>query len=672
MNTNATGGATFARTLRATLLACAVAASSALAQEGGGSRLINTPAEKFAMAPGGVDMRTGRYAYSETDLAIGGGEAGGLALTRTMIQSIAGHANPFGNLSHNWEIMISEMRIDADNTATDGTAYQVVVHFGGRSHTYRSRIQDTGFIQASLEGYAPLTYVGDRASPTVVFTYAAADGTTLVFRPFGGGDCSIGRCAYIAEMVEPDGTRYAFDYAPSGESTGGAVRLRRVTSSRGYALLLEGSGHLVTKACVLNLALAPVPADGLCPAAAPTATYTYSVPARLASVTGPDGATASFTYAEGMMGSIATTDMGFVRPGETAPWLVNTFYLRPDEEWNPVEVVARQSFADGQSYDYSFVLGPSVGEHPATIAGGTYTDALGHTTWVLYDWPVAPGANTPGSACTHLPCTLPTPNDPSFVYQQTSGPAEIIDALNRTTRLDYCDPVPMAQLPPTEHNRCIVVPLVSFTDPEGIKTDLQYDDHGNIIRATRHARPGSTQPNGQPWPDIVTSAVYDTSHQKSQTRPLSTTDANGNTTEFTYAPEHGGVLTETGPAPSPGAPRPQTRHEYAQRYAWIANGSGGYVRASSTPIWVPTATSLCRTSAATGNPSAPCGTVGDEVRTAFDYGPDSGPNNLLLRGQTVTSTDNGVTTTLRTCYAYDSLGRRISETQPNANLASCP
>ena len=38
----------------------------------------------------------------------------------------------------------------------------------------------------------------------------------------------------------------------------------------------------------------------------------------------------------------------------------------------------------------------------------------------------------------------------------------------------------------------------------------------------------------------------------------------------------------------------------------------------------------------------------------------------------MTSTDGGVATTLRTCYAYDALGRRISETQPNANLASCP
>jgi len=661
--------ATFARSLLTAIAVCGLVALPAMAQQSGGSRLINTPAEKFAMAPGGVDMRTGRYVYRETDLAIGGDTgSGGLALTRTMTESILGHASPFGNLSHNWDIMISEMRVD--NPSTD--AYQVVVHFGGRSHTYRNRIQDTGFMQASFDGYAPLTYVGDRASTSVVFTYAAVDGTTLVFRPFGN-DCSVGRCAYVSEMVEPDGTRYVFDYAPSGESTGGAVRLRRVTSSRGYALLLEGSGHVVTKACVLNLALTPIPADGLCPLnAQASATYTYDASqTRIASVTGPDGATASFTYAAATFGGMPAVDMGFVRPGETSPWLTNRLYVVQDEEWNSVEVVGHQSFADGQSYDYSFDHGPAVGDRPATIAGGTYTDALGHTTRILYDWPVAPGANTPGSRCTHLPCEFTIPDDPSITYQQTSGPAEITDALNRITTLDYCDPVPMAQLPYTEHNRCIVIPLVSFTDPEGIKTDLQYDDHRNITRVTRHARPGSTQPNGQPWPDIVTSAVYDTAHPRSSSKPLSTTDANGNTTTYTYAPEHGGVLIETGPAPSPNAPQPQTRHEYAQRTARIAAVGGGYV-AAGPPIWVPTATSSCRISAPTDNPAAPCAVAGDEVRTTFDYGPDVGPNNLLLRGQTVTSTDNGVTTTLRTCYGYDALGRRISETRPNANLGSCP
>jgi YD repeat-containing protein len=159
-------------------------------------------------------------------------------------------------------------------------------------------------------------------------------------------------------------------------------------------------------------------------------------------------------------------------------------------------------------------------------------------------------------------------------------------------------------------------------------------------------------------------------------RPTATTDFNGNTTDYTYDPAHGGVLTETGPAVN--GVRPQTRHSYAQRYAWISNGSGGYAQAP-TPVWVRTSTSSCRTSAAsTTGAYAPCSVAGDEVLTQYDYGPNSGPNNLWLRGQTVTSSDPTgtggalVATTLRTCYTYDPNGNRISETSPNANLTSCP
>ena len=66
--------------------------------------------------------------------------------------------------------------------------------------------------------------------------------------------------------------------------------------------------------------------------------------------------------------------------------------------------------------------------------------------------------------------------------------------------------------------------------------------------------------------------------------------------------------------------------------------------------------------------SACSGGSADETVTAFDYGPDSGPNNLLPRGQTVAA--SGVT--LRTCYGYDGDGNKISETSPNANLSACP
>jgi RHS repeat-associated protein len=149
---------------------------------------------------------------------------------------------------------------------------------------------------------------------------------------------------------------------------------------------------------------------------------------------------------------------------------------------------------------------------------------------------------------------------------------------------------------------------------------------------------------------------------KSANKPLSMTDAKGNVTSFTYAPEHGGVLTETGPAVN--GVTPQKRYFYGQRYARLPADIAG------PPVWLLHNISTCRT----GNPhpsGAGCALgAADEVVTSFDYGPDRWGTNLELLGQDVTA--DGLT--LRTCFAYDGLGRKISETSPNgtAGLAWCP
>lgn len=200
------------------------------------------------------------------------------------------------------------------------------------------------------------------------------------------------------------------------------------------------------------------------------------------------------------------------------------------------------------------------------------------------------------------------------------------------------------------------------SEPEGDFTDVARDERNNITAITRY--PATSGPP----PIIVYQASYPVhcTNPRTCNRPSSTTDANGNVTDYTYAPEHGGVLTETGPAVN--GVRPQKRYEYAQRTAWISNGSGGYVQAA--PIWLLVRERSCRTTAASGSTCA--GGGADEVITDYDYGTDSGPNNLLLRGRTVTAHDGTGIATLRACYGYDGSGNRISETQPNANLGSCP
>jgi len=642
--------------LRAGALLCATAA-----QIGFAPALADTnnapPAEKFAIAPGGVDMRSGRYVYSQTDLAIGA-EGAALTLTRSLAQPVVGHVDPFGNFSHNWDILLAEKRINIQQGQFQhgwGLDYQIEIVFGGRSQTFRGEHALPYFDQTARSGFATLTHAGDRDGAGAVYTYQTGDGAVAVFRAIGSGDCSATlRCAYVSHVTEADGTRYDFGYDATGGNN--TTRLRRVTSNRGHALLLEYDGALVVKACVLNLTLAPAPAANVCPAGAQaTSTYGYTTVqtgsgtrTRLATAVEPGGAAWTFVN--------APNTIGFRRPGEATPWLTNGFGERMRDDGAIDEIMLSQSFADGTSYVYNFEESPFVPGQVPQIAGGTFTDGQGNVTRLRYGFPRKPDPQGGhGDVGDDGGLT-------SIVWQVTPGPVEVTDPLGRVTTSDYCDPNTMAQ-----SGGCLVSPLaVSVTDPEGIRTELVWDLYERNLIQSRQVAPAQSG-----LADIVRSWTYSCSQANFRfcAKPVTATDGRGAVTDYAYAQAHGGIVSETGPAVN--GVRPQTRYEYAQRRAWIADGSGGWVQAA-TPVWLPVATSACRTGAATGNPAAPCAVAGDEVRTAFDYGPDAGPNNLLLRGQAVTATDGGVETTLRTCFRHDALGRRIAETRPNAEPASCP
>lgn len=623
--------------------------------------LLAPPPEKMLVAPGGVDMRSGRYAYNHTDLTIGG--AGGLELTRTLGQQVVGHLNPMGSFSHSFDIMVSEKAINlnlGDFRHGTGPDYQIEVSFGGLSQTFTSPSTDGyGYDKASRSGYAILTYSapsGQKWSPSTVYTFQASDGTQAIFRPMGSGDCSSTlRCAYVSQVTRPDGTKLDFTYENSGSTN--TTRLRAVTSSRGYALLFEYSGMQVTKACLLNLASIVKPASNICPAGVPTGTYTYETVSgaqRLLSFADPAGAVWGFVN--------TANSMGFVKPGASSPWLTNQFQLRTNDDFLVQEIITSQSFADGQSYTYGYYESPPIPDHVPNLAGGTYTDAQGATTNIVYAFPQRPYSGEPSEPCITTPCApYNVPNEvDNTIYQMTSGPVSVTDPLGRTTTYDYCDPNAMANLPPTMTNRCYVAPFAfSSVDPRGINTHYTWDFYTGNLHQSREVGLAGSSPA-----EIIRSANYNCGPAtiKYCTKPTSTTDASGNVADYTYDSAHGGVLTETQPAVN--GVRPQRRYSYAQRYAWISNGSGGYSQ-SAAPAWLLVSESFCRTSAWNGSA---CSVAGDEVVTTYDYGPNSGPNNLWLRGAVVTADGQS----RRTCFTYDSLGRKISETTPNANLTSCP
>lgn len=110
----------------------------------------------------------------------------------------------------------------------------------------------------------------------------------------------------------------------------------------------------------------------------------------------------------------------------------------------------------------------------------------------------------------------------------------------------------------------------------------------------------------------MTSATYPStcSNPKTCNKPTSTTDARGQTTDYTYDSAHGGLLTVTDPADASGV-RPQTRIGYGSIYAYYKN-SGGTIVAGPSAFYVPTSASSCQTATA-GNPASCVGSANERL-----------------------------------------------------------
>ncbi len=157
-------------------------------------------------------------------------------------------------------------------------------------------------------------------------------------------------------------------------------------------------------------------------------------------------------------------------------------------------------------------------------------------------------------------------------------------------------------------------------------------------------------------------------YPKTCNKPTWTKDARGNETTYEYDPRgrFGNPIKITAPADKNGV-RASTVYKYEQKYAYYKK-DGETITQDPAPIWMLTSEHTCRTTETCAEGSL------DMIKTTYDYGPQNSgqPNNLLLRGKSVTAEHNGSLTTKVWCYEYDKYGNRIGETQPKANLSSCP
>jgi RHS repeat-associated protein len=183
--------------------------------------------------------------------------------------------------------------------------------------------------------------------------------------------------------------------------------------------------------------------------------------------------------------------------------------------------------------------------------------------------------------------------------------------------------------------------LTRVTMPEGNSIGYTYDARGNIAE-TRLREKGDDGDPPDPDDDIVTSANYlsSCSNPVVCNSPTSTTDARGNTTDYTWDSTHGGPLTVTAPAPTSGATRPQTRYTYSQVTA-----------VTGQPVYLPTNISACQTTSS-------CNGQADEAEANISYN----TSNLLPTSVSRGSGNGALVAT--EAMTYDSVGNLLTVDGP--------
>ena len=330
--------------------------------------------------------------------------------------------------------------------------------------------------------------------------------------------------------------------------------------------------------------------------------------------------------------------------------------------------IRRPSQATGASLSYT--------RHSYPNPNWVHTASDGKGTWTYaYSQPPPDPNNTPYffiRASVTDPTGGVTKVDNGSWLEETWGRRStrlvaVTDALNNTTTWEWGGPGWQVS---------------AVVQPEGDRLSYGYTDRGDLQQLTRTGKPGSGL-----GPQVVAFAQFaDCSTPILCGRPTSVTDARGGVTDYTYA-AHGGVLTETRPAPAPGQDRPQTRYVYQSLQAWRRTGPST-TRSPAPAVILPVQVSTC----ATGTAPTCVGTA-QEVRTTTTYqaGNASTGSNLLpvavtsgagdgsLLATTTTTWDaNGDRKTVdgplpgtadTTWYAYDVMRRNVGVIAPDPDGA---
>lgn len=437
-----------------------------------------------------------------------------------------------------------------------------------------------------------------------VFTYTGSDGTVAVFSGPSWNHNYIVNRGQISSLTRPNGEVLTFTYATQTVGSTFNSRLQSVTSSLGYQLQFRYTdddwNRLLTVTALNNAVDACDPNANVCTFSRTWPSVTFGTATAERNVTDALGYVTRLFFD-------ANANLSGIRRPETASGQNVTIGWVYDGTAGAYKV---STVNDGAgTWTYAFTNPPPAPQPTTYDITATVTDPLTHTTTVV---------------------SRVTESDPHSGSRATR-PLTVTDALNHTTSYGFTD-------------RFM---LTYVGQPEGDHANYTYDARGNLTMLVKTPKPGSG------LSPITMTATYPTSctasgvSPKTCNKPISVTDFRGNTTSFTYDTAHGGVLTQTSPAPTSGAVQPQTRTYYGQYTAWAKNPAGTLIQQPA--IWLPNLTSQCATLAS-------CSGAADEVKStiAYETGSASVASNLLPIS---TSSGNGTgTLTATVATTYDANG----------------
>ncbi|MBF5054866.1 YD repeat-containing protein [Alcanivorax sp. 521-1] len=556
------------------------------------------PPSVYTISDRGVDLRSGSFVFENEDIGIGTGD-GRLALNRQFNSEFMDYKGPFGfGTSHNFDIKIAMGEYQGEEVA--------VVTQGFVSDILEKKSEGQ-YVSQKDPGVTLTTVGGSGPNDEKVATYVLRDGTEFRFEKVKSHHlrwarfipCGETDCGYLKSITKPNGEKITFQYEyfenfdTDNPYDFGLRRLEKVSSSRGYELRFRytcavwNSGPVcvgIRADVISQVQVVNLGHKSLC---------------FMSLQCSPEGG----TFWDGKASYFYHGDTGTL-------W-----------EYTVNDVKKRYQYDQEKRITAIKKAGTNAGSLRGIAYSGEKVSQVSDGEFRTWSYSFSGGTSTE---------TDPSGASQIVSFQDKKRPVSWTDRRGNTTEYKY-----------DGYDR-----LTRVVYPEKNETRFTYDARSNVTKVAISPSPGSGDQA------VVESAGYPSgcapADRKVCNKPLWTEDANGSRTHYTYAREHGGLLTVTRPPDESGS-RSRITHGYS------ALSTRKYDQATDSLVRSPAIYLRVKTTETVGD--------GNSRVTAYEY--DSGPGFWKNLNQTAKEVSSGGVS-IRHEYTYDYYGNLISEDGPLA------